>query len=141
MFKAFKSFVNLPFGGKKTVIEAVCLLLFARLLLVLPYKYMKPFLGNCREAPEKATDLRELHRISGCIRRVGNRLPWKCSCLVNALAAKIMLKKRGIPATIYFGMTRDDEMRLVAHAWVKSGDFLVTGKDNEREYKTVGYFS
>ena len=142
MFRALKSFCRIPFAEKKIVIEVVLLLLFGRILLLLPYKYMKGFLGGYNKTCEGGpADIKESRKISMYIRHIGNRLPWKCSCLVNALAAKIMLRKRGIPATVYFGMTRGNEKELITHAWVKSGDFLVTGRDEEHEYKTVGYFS
>jgi hypothetical protein len=142
MFRALKSFCRIPLVEKKTVMEVVLLLLFGRILLLLPYKYMKHFLGVYNKAGEESTaDIREIRKISVYIRRIGNRLPWECTCLVNALAAKIMLRKRGVPATVYFGMARGEKKELIAHAWVKSGDFLVTGKDEGHEYKTVGHFS
>ncbi|MDD5597010.1 MAG: lasso peptide biosynthesis B2 protein [Victivallaceae bacterium] len=142
MFNYLKSFIKIPLNEKKIVFETVVLLLLGRILLLVPYKYMKRFFGVYNETPEnKVADIRESRRISIYIRLVGNKLPWKCTCLVKALAAKIMLQRRKIPATIYFGMARNEERKLIAHAWVKCGDFLVVGKDDKYEYKTVGYFS
>ena len=143
MFKAIKSFIKIPFREKKTVIEVVLLLLLGRILLLLPYKYMKQYFGNysIESIEYKTADLRELRRISRYIRRIGERLPWKCTCLVNAIAAKIMLRRRKIPSTIFFGMAKDSDDKIAAHAWVKCGDIYVTGEHTEHEYKPVGHFT
>lgn len=142
MFKDIDRFIKVPIREKKIVLETIFLLLLGRILLLLPYKYMKLFLGIYNKTPEsKTVDIVESRRIGRYIRHIGDRLPWKCTCLVNAVAAKIMLRRRGIPATIYFGMTRDESRKIIAHAWTKCGNFLVTGKDDAHEYKTVGYFS
>ncbi len=142
MFKSLKSFIKLPGKEKKTVIEVVFLLLYGRILLLLPYKYMKQYFGNYNEVnSDSSLNLRELRRISRLIQKVGNLMPWKCTCLVNAITAKIMLRRRNIPATIFFGMAKDNDKKIAAHAWVKCGDIYVTGEHTEFEYKAVGHFT
>ncbi len=142
MVKAVKSFIRIPLKEKKTVIEVVTLLLYGRILLLLPYRCMKQYFGNYNEIDTHTSiNLRELRCISIMIQKLGNIVPWKCTCLVNAIAAKIMLKRRNIPATIYFGMAKDSDKKIVAHAWVKCGDIYVTGEHIEYEFKAVGHFT
>ncbi len=142
MFKKVKSFIRLPWKEKKTVIEVALLLLYGRILLLLPYRYMKQYFGNYNEIDsDTSVNLGELRRISRYIRKIGDRLPWKCTCLVDAIAAKIMLRRRNIPATIFFGMAKDNDKKITAHAWVKCGDIYVTGEHTEFEYKAVGHFT
>ena len=143
MFKAIKKFIKIPLREKKTVIEVVILLLYGRILLLLPYRFMKSFFGSYNEeaSNDKTVNIRELRRISSYIRRIGERLPWKCTCLVNAIAAKIMLRRRKIPSTIFFGMAKNSDDKIAAHAWVKCGDIYVTGEHTEHEYKSVGHFT
>jgi len=143
MIRALRSFIKIPWKEKMTVIEVVVLLFYGRMLLLLPYRYMKRHFGNysVKSGHDENISIRELKRISQYIRRIGDRLPWKCTCLVDAIAAKIMLKRRNIPATIYFGMAKDNDNKIAAHAWVKCGDYYVTGEHTEFEFKPVGHFT
>ncbi|MCP4177331.1 MAG: lasso peptide biosynthesis B2 protein [bacterium] len=143
MFKLVKSFIKIPLREKKTVIEVVLLLLYGRILLLLPYKYMKQYFGNysIESSESEILNPRELRKISRYIRHIGERLPWKCTCLVNAISAKIMLRRRKIPSTIFFGMAKDSDDKIAAHAWVKCGDIYITGEHTEHEYKAVGHFT
>src|SRR6516225_2767912 len=52
------------------------------------------------------------------ISRAVNVLPWKSLCLSRSLAEFIMLRRRGIPATINAGVRFSGHSSLDAHAWV-----------------------
>ena len=51
--------------------------------------------------------------------------PWKNKCLVQSLAARLMLKERKIQSNLSLGMSFDQNKTLIAHAWLKAGDFEV----------------
>ena len=72
-------------------------------------------------------------RISWAVQAVGSRLAWSNLCLVNAVAAKLMLRRRGISTQLFLGLAKDGEQNLEAHAWLSCGDLFVTGEtDHER---------
>lgn len=60
-------------------------------------------------------------------------------CYDQALAATFMLKRRGISSTIYFGLNKIDN-QLSAHAWVRCGRVIVTGKRGYESYTPVAWF-
>jgi hypothetical protein len=53
--------------------------------------------------------------------------PFAAVCLPQALAAKIMLRRRGIVAELFFGFSREGGGELATHAWLRVGDVEVTG--------------
>ena len=68
-------------------------------------------------------------------------LIWARKCLVESIAAKRMFSRRHIPATLYMGVTKDINNKLIAHAWLRSGNIWVTGGRNRHKYTIVGFFS
>ncbi len=85
--------------------EAVLCLGLARLLIVgVPFRRLAPLLGKPRaETAATALSGREpfLRRVTWALRATGRRLPWRCMCLEQAVAARLMLRRRGIPYTLY----------------------------------------
>jgi hypothetical protein len=68
-------------------------------------------------------------------------LPWNCTCLVQAMAGKAMLKRRGVPSTLYLGVAKDGETRLQAHAWLRCGARILTGWQEMERFKVIGTFA
>ncbi|MDJ0757458.1 MAG: lasso peptide biosynthesis B2 protein [Ardenticatenaceae bacterium] len=106
-------------------------------LRIFPFRYLAPYLG--REVtkgspvagPTRPSEM--VARISWAVQAVGSRLAWSNLCLVNAVAAKLMLRRRGISTQLFLGLAKDGEQNLEAHAWLNCGDLFVTGEtDHER---------
>ena len=70
-----------------------------------------------------------VERVAFAIPRVAARLPWRADCLVQALAARRWLGHHGITTTLTLGVPRDKPADFEAHAWLTTGDRLVTGGD------------
>jgi hypothetical protein len=66
---------------------------------------------------------------------VARRLPLSMTCLVQALAAKAMLRRRGHQATLHFGVRngRDVTRALDAHAWLLCDGHVVVGRFDDAE--------
>jgi len=80
--------------------------------------------------------------VSWAIAAVSARLPWTSTCLMQAIAGQSMLRRRGIPATVRLGLARDEGTgRLLAHAWLVSGDAVLAGGDPDRRYALFGDFT
>ena len=75
------------------------------------------------------------------IRRAAKYAPFKSKCLQQAYAGKLILNRENIPATIFFGVAKDDMGGLKAHAWLKSGDFFVSGGKESPAFTVVSFFS
>lgn len=80
-------------------------------------------------------------KVSWAVQGLGQRMPWMKQCLVQAVAATWMLKRRHIPSTLYFGLAKDPSKRLKAHAWVRYGTMVLTGAKGRDHYKVVATFA
>lgn len=71
------------------------------------------------------------------VKRASYRMLWKNKCLAEAIAAKYMLKSWHIPTTLYLGLRKheSDQSGLIAHAWLKHGEFVIIGGDGNRFVK------
>jgi hypothetical protein len=123
--------------------EAVFWCTVARLMmLVLPFQRYASLLGNPRnETTHKPESHRRvlLEQISTAIRRGSRYVPWKTKCFVEAIAARVMLKRRNIKSTIYLGAAKENG-KMIAHAWLRSGDIILTGKRGMGKYTIVSTF-
>ncbi len=110
-------------------------------IILLPYKVLKAMLGTYKKISNgKETDSEIIKRASYWIRRISPLLPWKCNCLPQAVTGRFVLKIRKIESTLYLGMSKDNEKKLIAHAWLKVGDIPVTGGRDNSEFAEVAYF-
>jgi hypothetical protein len=56
------------------------------------------------------------------------RVPFRAVCLPQAMAARIMLERRGVPSVMRFGGTMGGEPKVfTAHAWLDAAGVKVTG--------------
>lgn len=84
-----------------------------------------------------------LRRVTWAVEGASAYLPWKSTCLMNALAGKRLLRRRGIASTVYLGARRDHDApqtRLAAHAWLRVGSRVILGADQAAEYHPVAWF-
>lgn len=126
-------------------IEAWLWLGLARfLVLTVPFKHIAPHLGVHRTessatlSPETAIVAR---RVSWAIRSAARLTPWKSNCLAQAITAKRMLQRRGIGSTLYLGVNKNEQGGLAAHAWVRCGQFWLTGGQGHQHYTVVSTFA
>ncbi len=100
------------------------------LVFVVPFKRTAAWLGNpARPDAAAAVEPAELDRARTVCRRVARlaqHVPWRTSCLVQAVAGWMLLKRRGMAATIRLGVKKD-EGKLAAHAWLIVGEEAVLG--------------
>ncbi len=109
------------------------------LLLFRPFNKIVPMLKNDPAVSVEADNaLLQLVKLS--IARASVKSPWRTKCFEQALAARMMLGKRGIASRIYFGVKKNDDSALSAHAWLQSGNITVTGWQKITEYTVVATF-
>jgi hypothetical protein len=68
------------------------------------------------------------NQIVAALAAAGRRMPFTSTCLVEALAAEAMLRRRGFEPTLVLGVARPAETRLSAHAWVEVQGEVVVGR-------------
>jgi hypothetical protein len=138
-------FVRLPLVEKLLLLEAALHMAPARLaVLWLPFRMIAPLLGRQRcESPLEVAPKQEhtAQLIGAAVTTISRHSFWRSTCLVQAVAAQLMLKRRGIPATLYLGTARDMEKHLLAHSWVRCGHEILTGAAGHERFTIVASFS
>jgi hypothetical protein len=125
-------------------VEALfCLLTASVVARLAPFRWLRAYLGHfdTREPVGLHPDQEVLAlRVRGLIRGVCRALGWKPRCLARALAATVMLRRRGLQPTLYLGIPTGDP-NLRAHAWVRCGGVTVVGGVSRWKYAALGGFS
>lgn len=135
--RRLRKFAALPPADRRLTVEAAAWLTVALgLLALLPFRRIAVWLGKAadRDAPmarpAEARRQAEAYRIGQAVERAARHLPMNARCLPQAIAAKAMLRRRGIASTTHFGMQVSDGGtggRMEAHAWVTVGETGVVG--------------
>jgi Transglutaminase-like superfamily len=129
------------------LMEAFLLLGIARLtVLVLPFKWLAVSLGRHKheaDAQISFSDLNLARKVGQAVCSAANYTPWESVCLPQAVAAKWMLKRRHVAGTLYLGVAKDETKpeKLSAHAWLRSGNIILTGAAGHRQFTVVATFS
>lgn len=127
-------------------IEAYVALGVARLLLLwMPFRRIARLFGLQLTEDELRGDLpppAPAQRVARAIRAAARRTPWESKCLAQALACAWMLRRRGIQGTMYLGLHRapGDDRSMLAHAWLRTGNTILTGAAGHQQYTVVARF-
>jgi hypothetical protein len=133
------------------VIEAVVSLLLARLALVfIPFSRLARLLGtvvppgNARvlQARLKGANkqVRAAEEVSWAVTRSARYVPFRAVCLPQAMAARIMLKRRGVSSVLHFGVGKGKKKPLEAHAWLDAAGIEVTGYPVPKSFAEIACF-
>jgi hypothetical protein len=140
----FRIFLSYGYETKKLFIEAVILLGWARVLKSLPFKKVHPSLGiRMEETPYEINEsnLKILKQISYAINIMSSYTFWESKCLVQAIAAMKMLERRKIESTLYLGTSINENGKMIAHAWLRSGSIFLTGANEMEDFVVVCKFA
>jgi hypothetical protein len=149
--RSIRRFTQVDSRRRALVVEAVACLLLARLALVfVPFQRLARHLGTF-VAPAKARLLQDSQAISPqdvalareigwAVTRAARHVPFKAVCLPQAMAARVMLKRRGVASVMHFGAGKGENNRLDAHAWLDAAGVEVTGYPLEQGFPEIGCF-
>jgi hypothetical protein len=140
---ALRSFFRYPPEQRRFLLEALLLLVLARLALrLLPFRRLRPFFDRRprRPPPDPARRQRLRQQVSWAIGRAAAHLPGQTVCFPRGIAAQIMLVHRGVPATLYYGAATLPGRGLTAHVWVQDGAAGVVGHQEAAAYKILARY-
>ena len=112
------------------LLEAPLFLLTARFALALvPFPRLMHLITHPVRRAEVQGAMRAQQRsqVRRAIYTMRQRMHDQTTCLHRAIAAQLMLRRRGISTTLYFGATRRPGEELTIHAWVQDGTEGVVG--------------
>ncbi|NBB76805.1 MAG: lasso peptide biosynthesis B2 protein [Bacteroidetes bacterium] len=138
-------FLEKPFSVKLHLLKIACYLAWYRFfILTFPFKHLSKQLGQLNATSGHIYNLpdNEIQRLAKSIRNVSQVVPWESKCLVQAVVAKVLLKKRETDSTLYFGVRKkDDGSSLEAHAWLDVNNEIVLGKELADQFTVVSSYT
>lgn len=122
------------------------LILMRAIITVASLKRITAHLGiPMVETPQQGvsdTQLRYARRVGWAINKAAPRTPTNSNCYPQALTARWLLHRKGIPTTFYYGAAFDrDGTSLEAHVWLRCGPLVVTGGGPSRRFAPLTWFA
>jgi len=127
------------------VLEAAIALVLARALLrVLPFARVAQLAGGVdtvlpSDEPGRRTTEPQALAVGRAIGAASRRLPGRSTCLVRALAGRLMLARRRIPSGLVLGVGSTDRA-IHAHAWLVAGGGTVCGGREAPAFRPIAAF-
>lgn len=145
LIRRLLKFARLTFAEKLLLLEAAMFMALVRpVILLLPFRKIAPLLGYERfESPHEISPAQvfKARQIGWAVVTMSYHTFWQATCLVQAVAAQLMLKWRGISGTVYLGTIKDKENNLLAHAWIRCGSEILTGASGNKQYNVIATFA
>ena len=136
---------QLSWAERGLLLEATFWLAAARLsLLLVPFRQIAPRLGKTGQetSPHSSPNIHQkAEQIGWAVRAVARRTPWESACLAQAISAKAMLRRRHLASTLYLGLAKDPSEALQAHAWLRCGAEIITGKAGHERFTVISSFA
>ena len=128
--RRLRRFLARPAADRRLLIEASLYLGVLRLgLKLLPFQTLLTLLNlmpRTRLAP-LPLDPRCAERLAWAIGTAGPYFVGSRPCLPQALAAQLLLVRRGFPARLHLGVIKGDQGEVQAHAWMETDGRVVVG--------------
>ena len=79
----------------------------------------------------------DVERLSWAIAVAAQTVPWRSDCFIKTIAADRWLRRYHLQPDFYLGVTKDEKGVFAAHAWLRYGDFTVTGGKYDQYSKLI----
>lgn len=135
-FRKIGTFAKLTLTERRLALEAIYWHSFVRVgLWVLPFRVMQTVCDR-RGRPKARHTRATVQEIAWSVRLASRYVP-HATCLTQALAARILLGRRGLPAGVHIGVARDASRGFEAHAWAESEGVVVCGGSEAPQYTPI----
>ena len=149
--RVLRRFVRISGRERLLLLEAVTWLAIARVgSAFVPFQYLAPRFGKLSSAAQAGaqaglmptqSDLQWAREIGWAVTRAARYVPFRAVCLPQAIAAKTMLARRGIPSIMHFGVSNQHGSSLQAHAWLDIQGVEVTGFPVRPDFVEIARFA
>jgi hypothetical protein len=131
--RQIQAFLRLPRHERRLLLVTFALVASLRLgLSTVPFRTLHSLVERlaCSNATAHHSRRPTLERIAWSIAVAASYLP-ASTCLIHALAARLLLSWYGYPSVLRIGVARDPDGAFHAHAWVESEGQVVVGGSPE----------
>lgn len=141
----WRNFLRRSWHERALFLEACAWLFWSRgLILCLPFHAYAKRLGRPQTESIPALcdeQQRIVRQVKWAVQTAVRYSPVRFVCLPQAMAAKWMLRRRRVPATLYLGLQQSGNAPMQAHAWLRAGECLVTGGRESRTHRAIATFA
>jgi hypothetical protein len=110
------------------LLEAFGYLILAKAAVgLLPFAQLSKFISTPSKPAGKSSS-QSVDPVCWSVSAVAQHPMTWAVCLPQAIAGHWMLRRRGIPSVVCFGVGRDPKAKLGAHAWLRVADRIVLGQ-------------
>jgi hypothetical protein len=110
-------------------------------ILFISFKKIASWIGQLQLESTYDLDSTDMPtKIELAVRRACRYTLHKSKCYDQALTAKVLLKQTRLPATIYFGLAKESDKQLIAHAWVRCGKSIISGRAGMERFTVIVCF-
>lgn len=131
------------FAGGLLMVEAIICLLVARFALAcFSFQQIAGFVSRPVRRSERLGRRRKfaLKTVKRAIFNVWRHFPLKTTCFQRALAAHLMLRRRAVGTTLYYGAVLLPDRGLTGHVWLRDGLEFVVGEDAAKGYRQLACY-
>ncbi len=119
-------------GDRRLVFEAGLLLFIVSVAVrVFSFPTLRRLLSDPvqdRQPPGQNVSRTTAQRVGWAVSAAARRVPWRSTCLIETLAAAVMLQRRRCPYDVRFGVRLSSPSAdLHAHAWLEHEGYVVVG--------------
>ena len=82
----------------------------------------------------------EIDRVVRAVQAWARRVPWRAVCFQQGLAVHLMLRRRGVPSRMHYGVSQALDKGLGAHVWVSVGDRAVIGGEEAERFACLAIY-
>lgn len=123
---ALRSLLRLPWRERAWLLQVAALLWAVRLgLWLLPFQLVRRVVTQYAQPSARAAGLPP-ERVAWAVVSASLVVP-AATCLVQALAAQLLLGRRGCATQLRIGVARGDAGQIEAHAWLENDGTIVIG--------------
>jgi hypothetical protein len=138
-----RSLLRLSRSNKLVLLEALVILTIASAIIkLLPFRRTVEL--TQRRLPRKIDDPEKQRRLIAQARwavlACAGRVPWRAVCFQKGLTLQLMLRRRGIPSTLHYGVAQSEGEGLRAHVWVGVGDRTILGGEEAPQFSCLASF-
>jgi len=122
-------FSALDGADKRLLLRAAGWLAVARvMMLTMSFQRLAARLSVSEDSTKQEANPEVISKVSWAVAAAANNVPWRSDCFPQTIAASKLLRKYGYESTIHLGVERVGDDELAGHAWLTSGDEVVTGR-------------
>jgi Transglutaminase-like superfamily len=140
MTKIFR-FLGWPYPKKKLLLQVFVLIARIRICLwLIPSKTLKGYIST-PELPrgDQASNWDTVNELVDYVRFCSRFVPY-ATCLTQALATRSMLRRMGQNCMLKIGVDKDQDHKLLAHAWIEVDGKIIIGKVRDiRRYSILSH--